>query len=111
MPVDTTNIRHRTRTYDKDLQFPIQSGYVMREIPWGILTERDQVRAKSNHSQSLERLAKRGGLSPGELVHLFRDEDLDFTHPRDRDENELEAIRLVLNRVRVLEGKEALNAR
>jgi len=38
-----------------------------------------QKRAQKNHSQTLETLARRGGLDPGELHSLFNDLPLDFT--------------------------------
>ncbi len=63
----------------KDINtFPILSEY--REwrthIPYHLLAPNEanaQLRAKINHSQSLERLSNRGGLSPLEAYCIIRD--------------------------------------
>lgn len=45
-----------------------------KRIPWHVM-DRDSVaiRAKLNHSQTIDRLAERGGLSPAELWAAFHD--------------------------------------
>lgn len=41
-------------------------------VPWDLVKDHDE-QAQSNHSQSLERLAERGGLSPLELWCVVND--------------------------------------
>jgi hypothetical protein len=41
-------------------------------VPWELVAPHER-RARLNHDQSLERLAERGGLSPGELWCLVAD--------------------------------------
>lgn len=41
-------------------------------VPWDFIAPYEK-RAKSNHSQSLERLAQRGGLGPMEMYAVLRD--------------------------------------
>lgn len=60
-------------------QFPIIRDYILRERPdcpktidWEILTPHER-QALKNHSQPLERLAMRGGLSPNEVVAIVND--------------------------------------
>ena len=44
-------------------------------IPMSLIT-RCEARAQKNHEQSLQRLAERGGVCPGELRCLVEDKDL-----------------------------------
>ena len=60
-------------------EFPILYSYKRKakqdwpdSIPWEIIAPCES-RAKRNHSQSLERLAQRGGLGPLELYAVLRD--------------------------------------
>jgi hypothetical protein len=48
-----------------------------RSVPWGFVTEHER-QCQRNHSQTVQRLAERGGLSPAELVHVLRDEQWDL---------------------------------
>lgn len=41
-----------------------------RTVPWSIL-EPHEAQARSNHDQTLQRLAERGGLSPAEIVAVI----------------------------------------
>lgn len=41
-------------------------------VPWEFLAPHEE-RAKRNHSQTLTRLAERGGLSPGEMMAIVQD--------------------------------------
>lgn len=43
-----------------------------RSVPWALVSEHGE-QAKLNHSQTLERLAERGGLSPLELWCVVHD--------------------------------------
>lgn len=54
-------------------EFPILFGYHnwRRSVPW-YLVESCEDQAMINHGQTLERLAKRGGLSPREVLALIR---------------------------------------
>ena len=51
----------------KERRFPIQGG---PSIPWSMIAPYED-QAQRNHSQSLERLAERGGLSPGEALAVM----------------------------------------
>lgn len=48
-------------------QFPIQGG---QSIPWSLIAPHE-AQAQSNHDQSLERLAERGGLDPWEALAVI----------------------------------------
>jgi hypothetical protein len=53
--------------------FPILGPmWAPREVPWW-LVEPHRRQALANHSQTLERLAERGGLDPTELVAVLED--------------------------------------
>jgi hypothetical protein len=45
-----------------------------RSVPWDLVKDHEK-QAQHNHSQSLERLAQRGGLSPMELWCVVHDKD------------------------------------
>lgn len=51
--------------------FPIMESDKFKSVPWS-LAERIRKQAHFNHSQTLERLAERGGLSPLEFVGAAR---------------------------------------
>ena len=51
--------------YEKRTEYP-------RTVPWELVRDHDK-QAQSNHSQTLERLAQRGGLSPLELWCVVND--------------------------------------
>lgn len=51
----------------RERRFPIQGG---PSIPWRMIMPHE-AQAKSNHDQTLERLAERGGLSPGEALAVL----------------------------------------
>ena len=48
-----------------------------RSVPWPFL-EPHEARARTNHSQTLERLAQRGGLGPEEVLAIVRDKGLRY---------------------------------
>ena len=48
-----------------------------RSVPWSLVAPHAR-QAEHNHSQTLERLAQRGGLSPAELVAVLRGEGCPF---------------------------------
>lgn len=48
-----------------------------RSVPWSLVAPHER-QARANHSQSLERLAERGGLSPSELVAVLSGESLTY---------------------------------
>lgn len=52
-------------------QFPIL-GFAGISIAWDIIAPHE-AQAKANHYQSLETLARRGGLDPSELVAVLED--------------------------------------
>lgn len=60
-----------------------------RTVPWDLVRDH-QEQAQSNHSQSLERLAEQGGLSPKELWCVVH--DVKFYSPEGRELTEAKAI-------------------
>ena len=53
--------------------FPIMHGFFLKAIPLNVIEPHDE-QAQRNHSQSLTRLAERGGLSPLEALLVLTDE-------------------------------------
>ncbi len=45
---------------------------ILKALPWSLLVEHE-AQAQRNHSQSLERLASRGGLGPCEAYCVLKD--------------------------------------
>lgn len=67
-----------TETRQPTRWFPVMGKRVaewMMPIPWSVVAPHEEW-AQRNHSQSLERLAERGGLTPHELVCLIEDKPL-----------------------------------
>ena len=58
--------------------FPISKG---PDIPWDMLTPHE-AQAQQNHSQTLERLAQRGGLAACEAVWILQDRSIDWDELR-----------------------------
>lgn len=56
-------------------EMPIMDGKLLRAVPWNVVQDHE-ARAMSNHSQTLDRLAQRGGMSPTEMLKIIQDEDL-----------------------------------
>lgn len=50
---------------------PIMGGTICSEIPWGLIAPHE-AQAKSNHGQTLDRLAERGGLSHTEAIDIIQ---------------------------------------
>ena len=50
--------------------FPILGNDMVKAVPWGVLAPHDS-QARSNHSQTLERLAQRGGLGVDEACAVI----------------------------------------
>ena len=50
----------------------------LREVPWNFV-ETARTRIESNHSQTLEGLAQRGGLDWAELLYGLENKKLDFS--------------------------------
>ena len=50
--------------------FPVLHGYGSQSVPWSMVAPCER-QALTNHSQTLERLAERGGLSPAELLAVL----------------------------------------
>ena len=92
-------------TENNDRQFPVlfQCHSLQQErklraamppsVPWALVAEHE-AQCQRNHQQSVQRLAKRGGLSPAELLCVLRDEQFDYTM------TDLQAVPQVLQRVR-----------
>jgi len=62
-------VRERDAARASGRRFPIQGG---PSIPWRIIAPHE-AQAETNHDQSLERLAQRGGLSPAEAHFVLAD--------------------------------------
>jgi hypothetical protein len=60
-----------------------------RSVPWDLVKDHEE-QAYSNHSQTLTRLAERGGLSPKELWCVVHDKR--WHDPESRDMTEAKAI-------------------
>lgn len=60
--------------YDRASRVELRKLGFPRRVPWRLLAPHE-ARAKRSHSQSLEHLAERGGLSPGEMLAVLRDID------------------------------------
>lgn len=71
---------------------PIMSGKLLKAIPWAMIAPHD-AQAESNHSQSLERLAQRGGLAPSEALDILQGRR--WGSAKACDENEQFLLRLV----------------
>jgi hypothetical protein len=54
----------------KDRMFPIMGSEFIKAIPWDVIAPHE-MQAGSNHSQTLERLAQRGGLSVNEACAVL----------------------------------------
>lgn len=61
----------------------------IKAVPFAML---NADRAIWNHSQTLERLAERGGLSIGEILDNIHDRPLKFTSTTDEDVKEFETL-------------------
>ena len=55
-------------------RFPLQDNAI-KSVPWWVI-ESHRKQAMSNHGQTLERLAERGGLSVHELYYVLADKQL-----------------------------------
>lgn len=49
---------------------PIMGSQLMSNIPWAMIAPHEQ-QAQSNHGQSLDRLAERGGLAASEAIDIL----------------------------------------
>jgi hypothetical protein len=57
----------------KEPMFPILNDPCIKAIPWAAIASHE-AQAQRNHSQTLNRLASRGGLSPCEAVAVMLDQ-------------------------------------
>lgn len=67
-------------------EMPIMGSKRIKSIPWGVIDGHER-QAQSNHYQTLERLAERGGLAPAEAVAIIEDRkfhNMDNTMAEDR---------------------------
>lgn len=55
-------------------EFPVMESQRRVSIPWTVIAPHE-ARALANHSQTLRRLAQRGGLSPAEAVAVLEDRE------------------------------------
>jgi hypothetical protein len=53
-----------------DKQFPILGSKTIKSVPWSLLAPHER-QAYSNHSQTLARLAERGGLGVSEALDVI----------------------------------------
>jgi hypothetical protein len=73
---------------------PIMGSKLISEIPWPMIAPHEK-QARSNHSQSLERLAERGGLGCSEAIDIMRGARWGSAAPC--LENERYLVRMVAN--------------
>ncbi|MDE7243098.1 MAG: hypothetical protein K2O18_03850 [Oscillospiraceae bacterium] len=83
-------------------RYPVIGTNPQEYIPWGVLIPHEN-QALRNHSQTLERLAERGGLSWNEILPILRDQTWREC-PMIPDD---EAKRLVLGYVAAWEAEQA----
>lgn len=57
---------------DNRPMFPVLNDEVIKRVPWEAV-EPHEAQAQKNHSQSLKRLAERGGLGIEELLYVLTD--------------------------------------
>jgi hypothetical protein len=61
-------------------RFPILGSKYIKDIPWAAI-EKHEKQALLNHSQTLKRLAQRGGLSPAEAIAVLTNSHLTYLSP------------------------------
>jgi len=95
-----------------DRQFPVLYGYTLKgldwmpkSIPWSE-AEKFREQAHTNHGQTLERLAERGGLAPEEILDAYNGMRLNFG--KQSAEYHLEAFALVVKLAASPESQGAL---
>lgn len=67
--------KHNAEDLEHEKIFPVLGGHKdLKGIPWK-LVQSHEGQTKRNHSQSLQRLAERGGLDPLELYAVLHDWD------------------------------------
>lgn len=62
------------------IKFGLGRNAIRSQIPMSLLNEKHAMR---NHSQTLERLAERGGLSPCEALAIIEKRDHRFLDPKE----------------------------
>lgn len=68
----------------------------LREVPWNFV-ETARTRIESNHGQTLERLAQRGGLDWCELLYGLENKKLDFTITKINVQECMDKVLVLLN--------------
>jgi len=58
--------------YGRDQRAELERGRCPASVPWAMVAPHE-AQAKRNHDQTLEELARRGGLSPRELLAVLND--------------------------------------
>ena len=86
---------------DKERMFPILGDAIIKALPWSMM-DPHETQAKRNHSQSLSRLASRGGLGIDEAWYILKDQSFDW-HTKLNGDN----VRILLMRM-VKEHRAAL---
>ncbi len=72
---------------------PIMGASLLSEIPWDMIAPHE-AQAQSNHGQSLERLAQRGGLGHSEAIDILEGHRWGWSKPC------IENERYLINKVR-----------
>lgn len=78
---------------DKERMFPILGDAIIKALPWSMM-DPHETQARLNHSQSLSRLASRGGLGIDEAWYILKDQSFDL-HTKLNDDN----VRILLMRM------------
>jgi hypothetical protein len=60
------------RTFPLLLSYAEGQTVARKRVPWSLVAP-FEARAQKNHAQSLDTLARRGGLSPAEMYYLLHD--------------------------------------
>lgn len=78
---------------DKERMFPILGDSIIKALPWSMM-DPHETQAQRNHSQSLSRLASRGGLGIDEAWYILKDQSFDW-HTKLNGDN----VRILLMRM------------
>ena len=96
--MNTVYTAHHSIHIEKPTEFPILSEFHKwrKSVPWSLIAPHEP-QAKHNHSQSLEHLAKRGGLSPRELYAVIK--GVKWSNQMILDMSEEEAQKIIDNMI------------
>jgi len=79
---------------EKTPMFPILGDQIIKALPWSMMAPHE-AQAQRNHSQSLSRLASRGGLGIDEAWYVLKDCPYNFRVKLNKDHIRIMLMRLV----------------